>query len=96
VENNFVGHSFAEKLQLRGQQSAQHWVGVNVQRQLTSQKAERRNHSYEAEAVVAVQMGDEYVVDACKVLVRLSYLQLSALAAIYHKEFVAYPDYLRA
>jgi hypothetical protein len=46
--------------------------------------------------VVAVQMGDEYVVDACKVLVRLSYLQLSALAAIYHKEFVAYPDYLRA
>ena len=44
----------------------------------------------------ASQMGDEYVVDACKVLVRLSYLQLSALAAIYHKEFVAYPDYLRA
>ena len=32
VENNFVGHSFAEKLQLRGQQSAQHGVGVNVQR----------------------------------------------------------------
>ena len=44
--------------------------------------------------MVAMQVRDEYMIQSGEMLVRFSYLQLGAFAAIYHQQFVAYPDYL--
>ena len=64
VEYHLISHSLAEVVELRSEQFFQFGMGIDMQVGGTFQHSEGGNQSHQAEAVVAVQMGNEYVVQS--------------------------------
>ena len=62
---------------------------MDMQCSRAAQHAEGRDESDESEAVVAMQMRDEYVVESREAESRASILHLSPFATINHVELVA-------
>ena len=94
VEHDFVGHTFAEKIQLGCQQSLQFLVGIDVQGGSASQQSEGGNQSHQPETMVAMQMRDEDVVEAGELQLGTAELELCPFTAIHHEELLAYVHYL--
>ena len=80
---------FAKEVELLFHQFAQHLVGIYVKWGSATKQPECGNHSYEPEAVVAVQVRYEYVVYEREMYVIPAQLQLCAFAAVNHKLLIA-------
>ena len=70
-------------------------MGVDCERTTASSHRECRKQRQKPEDVVAVQVRDEYVVDALGVHSSLLERHLRALAAVYQIEFVAEAQQMR-
>ena len=68
---------------------------VDVQFGGATQQAEGGDESEQPEAVVAVEVGDEDVVEPRELQPTLAQLQLGTLATIYHEKLVAHVEHLR-
>jgi len=84
IETNFVRHPFA-----KGVEHGAHIVldllrGVNDQIAGTTQHTERGKQTWQAETVVAMQVGDEYMVQPAEFDTHVTHLHLSAFTTVYH------------
>ena len=70
-------------------------MGKDVEWGGASQHAERGYHANKTEAVVAMEVGDEDVVEPRELQLASTQLHLGAFATIYHEEFVAHVEHLR-
>ena len=95
VEHHLIGHTLAEKLQLRFQQTLQVGMGMDVEVGRAFQHAERGNQSHEPEAMVAVEVRDEDVVQPAELQLGAAELHLCAFAAVNHEQFLADVEHLR-
>ena len=68
---------------------------IDSERHGASEQAERREHTDESEAMVAVNMTDEHSAKTVEAYLRTTHLQLSALTAIDEKLLLAYLHHLR-
>ena len=65
-----------------------------MQRSRASQHTERRDHTEQPEAMVAMEMGYEHMSQLGESYLRASELQLSTFATVNHKLLSAHFDYL--
>ena len=95
VELDAVAHALAEEVELWAHQLLQFGKAVYVQGGCSSQKAERRDESNQPEAVVAVEVRDEDVVEPREIELCTAELLLCTFAAVNHVELFAQVDDLR-
>ena len=85
----------AECLQQHVEHRLQFFRRIDSKRHGASEQAERREHTDESEAMVAVNMTDEHSAKTVEAYLRTAHLQLSALTAIDEKLLLAYLHHLR-
>ena len=88
MEEHFVRHLPVEEAEHWRQQRFQSFGRMDVQLGGASQQIERRDESQQAEAMVAMQVGDENMIQPRELQTRFAELQLRAFTAIYHKQFI--------
>lgn len=96
VEHDFVADAAAEEVELRTQESLERSAGaIDMKLGGAAKEVEGGNQANEAKAMVAVEMGDEYVVEARKLEAGLAESQLGAFGTVDQEELVAHIDHLR-
>lgn len=95
VEHYLIGRPTAEEVEPRTQQTLERGMSPHMERSRAARQGQGREQADEAEAVVTMEMGEEYVTEAAELLVGAAELQLSPFAAIDHEEFLAEIDQLR-
>ena len=95
MEFNVEVQSFAEEVQHALEHGAEVFRRMDVQRGCASQQPEGGNQADKSEAMVAVQVGDEHMVEMGELEVGTAHLQLRAFATVNHVEFFAHVEHLR-
>ena len=68
---------------------------MNGHRSSPTKHSHRGNHAYQSETMITMEVRDENIVNLVIVQLGVSKLQLSAFAAIDHKEFISHIQNLR-
>ena len=94
VKDNLIAQVTAEQCHLTVQHLFKLLVGVDMQLCRTSQETEGRNHAYQTEAMVTMQVRDKHMTYFREMHTQPAQLQLSTLATIHHKQFITQFNYL--
>ncbi len=89
VKSDFERQILAEEIEYRTKPRLQIFRSVDEKIARSSQHSKRGNQSGKAETVIAVQMGNENMVEPAEFGVHLSHLELRSFATVNHVELIA-------
>ena len=85
IEHHLKAQVMGEESNLIVQHGAQCLRGMDMEGSSTSQKAESGDHPYQAETMVAMQMGDEHPTEFGEVQMTFPHLCLCSLRTVEHQ-----------